>query len=182
MAAAAQVKLAEAHALLETELSSPSYDYNLKEAERKFRELLKDNKDNSLAWMGLFGVLLHQCKKTFQKQEKIPGTEYWLRRGSDVFIDFFEVDGYFWRVVVGENGQYRSYLLDSILQPGRKAKLYLENAKATGQAEEKAAAEALLSAFFEKATETMALKGREFLMRKRAEARNSIDEKLKQKK
>ncbi|MDL2253899.1 hypothetical protein LJC49_07500 [Ruminococcaceae bacterium OttesenSCG-928-I18] len=172
---AEQTKLNEAYHLLETDLASPSFDQNVKEAERKFMELVKENRENYLAWSGLFGCLLHQCKKTYVKQEKIPGTEYWLQPGTNVFQDFFRVEGYFNRVLVDEQGKYRSFEYDSILQPGRKARLYLENAVQTAEGEEKENMGKLLDKYFTNAPGEMAQTGLTYLLQKRAESRKPMD-------
>ncbi len=168
---AREAKISEAFALLNTDISSPAYDQNVADALRQFMGMVKDEKENYLAWQGLFGCLLHQCKKTFARQAKIPGTEYWMPEGTNIFQNNYLVEGYFYRVVVDEYGKFRSFQYDSILQPGRKAHLYLQNALQYADASAVEDIQKLLDLYFTNAPAKMAEKGMEYLLTRRAEAR-----------
>ncbi len=171
-------RINEAFLLLETELDAPLYDQNIMEAMGLFSGMVKEDKTRYLAWSGLFGCLLHQCRKTFQKQEKIPGTDYWLKPGTSVYQNFFQVEGFFYLVSVDEQGKMRPVLCDSILQPGRKAHYYLHNAVAYAEGEEQAQMQKLMDKYFTLAPQEMAKKGLEHLHAQRAKAREEADRRI----
>ncbi len=171
-------RINEAFLLLETELTNPLYDQNIMEAMGMFSGMVKEDKTRYLAWSGLFGCLLHQCRKTFLKYEKIPGTDYWLKPGTSVYQNFFQVEGFFYQVSLDEFGKMRPVLCDSILQPGRKAHYYLHNAVSYAEGEEQANMQKLMDEYFTNAPQNMAKKGLEYLLAQRAVARDEADKRI----
>ncbi len=121
------MKLEEGFSFLNIPLNEPGFNVKIKEAMGIFTQIVKDDNEISRAWFGLFSGLLSQCRKTFFEKEKIPGTEFWFVTPPPVERTFL-VESYFYRATVTREGNVHSILLDSTLQPGRKAHYYLHNA------------------------------------------------------
>lgn len=145
---------------LATSILSITYDINIKNAEAKYREVLHLNPANAAAWKGLFDCVLAEGRKTYLQTPKIEGTEYWLSIDSFTSADWYQVDSYFCRALV-QQGKARCILLDEFLQPGRKAKKYLDTAIEYAQAADRLAYEEQHRQYFQKPMEEMPLVGHE---------------------
>lgn len=156
--------LEKAYAQLSTDPTLPEYEPNIRQAEANFNQCLRSNRENHLAWMGLFICMLRLTENTFANQPKIEGTIYWLKPGVRHDAAFFQVESYFCRVV-SRHGHENFIVIDDILQPGRKAKLYLDNAARFAPEEEKSAVEDIRFTYFGKPSEEMARFGVEELTR-----------------
>lgn len=163
-----QLKMQQAFSLVGTPVDDPEYDANIKRAEQLFNGLLKGSHSNHMAWLGMFLCALRNTEKTFLNTEKIGESLYWLKDGYDPNGYIFQVESYFCRSVV-RGGKPRNVLLDDILQPGRKAKLYLNRALECAPEGEQQAIEELLENYFSKPFEDMPVLGLEEIQRRAAE-------------
>lgn len=138
-----------AASVLSADLNSPVFDLNIQKAEGWYKDVLLLNQKNPQAWKGLFDCLLLQTRKTFVSLPRIEGTDYWLTTSGSPHLLSFNVDSYFCRVMVLEDN-VQAMLLDEVLQPGRKAKKFLDSAIECADPPLKEEYERLADEYFEK--------------------------------
>lgn len=142
--------LRDAVDLLNTDITSPDFDKNIVKARELFSQVLHTTDNHPQGWLGLFQCCLCETLKTFLSTPRFGNTGYWLTIDRTTSFELYQMNSCFCRLqVIGYKNDV--YVVDEVLQPGRKAEMYLGHAVENAPEEMRPGLEAVKRFFFDTA-------------------------------